>query len=420
MTEHPSDEQLRKFENHELNPSDLITVGDHLEECQTCSSKLNETILLPSVVRAFDREMRSSGFVRHPSYGQMVDSIDGALDPGEEEALQSHLKVCEPCNSEWTDLNDLREEIDAEPASQGPPLTVAPIRSAPSRILWKAAGIAAVLAVLGLLLTVTFQRRVSDLQGKLTSTQQKVTDLENENNKLRAVSTSSSVPPQIAIQDGDWSITVDQQGNIRSVKSLSPQHQETLRAALMQEHLQPPQWIADLIGERTNILRNSNYKVTFPLIGPVATAVEAERPTFRWSALKDAASYVVRLYDTDYSSVAESPALTATSWTPSVPLARGKSYTWTVTATTPAGDIKSPVPPAPEARFQILSRTSKEEIDGTRAKYGDSRLIMALLYVQTGLLDDAEMQFQELARQNPDSPSVKNLLHQLESLRGTH
>ena len=81
--------------------------------------------------------------------------------------------------------------------------------------------------------------------------------------------------------------------------------------------------------------------LAFALREPLGTAVESDRPRFRWERFAAARAYVVTVYDEDFARVARSPEVTSPEWTCDRPLARGKSYTWQVTALTASGDPAS-------------------------------------------------------------------------------
>ncbi len=121
------------------------------------------------------------------------------------------------------------------------------------------------------------------------------------------------------------------------------------------------------------------------------------------------------MFDGNYQKVAESPALSATTWQVGSPLARGGEYIWQVTATKGSETIRAPQRPQPDARFMVLSAVRSSEIERARSRYGRSNLVMGLVYANAGLIDEAEREFQKLAARNPGSPSVQRLLRSIRS-----
>jgi hypothetical protein len=143
----------------------------------------------------------------------------------------------------------------------------------------------------------------------------------------------------------------------------------------------------------------------------------SNRPALRWQPLPDAASYQVTIFTDDYEIVTESPALTATSWTPPQALPRDRVYLWQVTATKAGQTIKAPVAPTPEARFKVLKQSLADEITAARGRKPASDLLLGLLYAQAGLLNEAENALQKVAQQNPQAPVAQQLLNDLRAQR---
>jgi hypothetical protein len=155
--------------------------------------------------------------------------------------------------------------------------------------------------------------------------------------------------------------------------------------------------------------------VAFSLTGPVGKVVGSTRPQFSWKPLKDADSYVVKIFDAKFKSIAESPPLRSTNWVPPVQLAHGSAYRWQVTAIKDGEEVVSPVRPAPDARFKVIDAAAANEI--AAAKRIKSHLVLGITYANAGLIDEAEREFQALAKQNPRSEVVKGLLRKVRAAR---
>ena len=65
---------------------------------------------------------------------------------------------------------------------------------------------------------------------------------------------------------------------------------------------------------------------------------------------------MVKVFDTNFREVVASPPLDGLTWQAADPLSRGEIYIWQVTAIRRGEEINSPVPPAPEARFRVLTQ----------------------------------------------------------------
>jgi len=168
--------------------------------------------------------------------------------------------------------------------------------------------------------------------------------------------------------------------------------------------------LSELIGKSGVLMGPAEEGHPIALLSPVGTVVIGVRPVFRWRALADAEGYVVRIYDADFNEVAVSPQLTGTVWTAARSLERGRTYTWQLTARAGNKEIVSPIKPASDAKFMVLNQTKASELANAKNASGNSHLTLGILYAQSGLLDDAEREFQALLRTNPQSTLVRKLL----------
>jgi hypothetical protein len=139
------------------------------------------------------------------------------------------------------------------------------------------------------------------------------------------------------------------------------------------------------------------------------------RPVFRWQAVPGASKYVVAIFDDRFQKVAESSAVTAAEWTPEQPLARGRIYNWQVTAHIGARTLRSPVPPAPEARFQIAAVDTVAQIENARRDHPANHLLLAVLLAKAGALDESAQELDALAAVDP--ATAQSLRQSLQAIR---
>jgi len=179
-----------------------------------------------------------------------------------------------------------------------------------------------------------------------------------------------------------------------------------------------------LIGEK--IRTAGAEEVEFKVTSPVGTAIRENRPVFKWTLRKDAASYTIYYKATGEQQSKKSPPIPASNdlqWqpAPSQALERGKDYEWYVRA-----DLKHPdgyrissltILNQPNAKFRILSRDKMLEINKVLKSYPQSRLMRGLILLKEGLLDDALIEFQKLSMENPRSNIVRNILNKTQNLR---
>jgi hypothetical protein len=212
-------------------------------------------------------------------------------------------------------------------------------------------------------------------------------------------------------------VTLDKLGHLEGLGDLSPSQLRALKAALLTGSLSAPPALAELKGKSGTLMGGSAAGVPFALLTPVGKVVSTEIPTFRWRQLTGASAYSVNIYDAKFNKVATSPPLSEPEWTTTQPLKRGELYRWQVTAVKDGKETKSPVSPAPEARFQVLAQTQADEIADVKRTHPNSHLLLGTLFAEAGLLDEAEREFQLLSVANPNSSIASKLLRNVRALK---
>lgn len=178
----------------------------------------------------------------------------------------------------------------------------------------------------------------------------------------------------------------------------------------MSGNVHVPEVLKDL-GQSSSAIMSFGERASFSLISPVGMIIMTDRPIFRWEPLPVADGYQVVVADAaDYHEVAVSPEVRQTVWRVDDVLARGRIYTWQVTARTPNGELKAPSPGAGEAKFKVLEAEKAVEIARAERQYAGSHLLLGLVYAEAGLLHQAEREFQALVADNPQSSVAKNLV----------
>jgi hypothetical protein len=71
------------------------------------------------------------------------------------------------------------------------------------------------------------------------------------------------------------------------------------------------------------------------------------------------------------------------------------------------------VPPAPEARFRIVSQHKVARLTQAEKAHQNSHLLLGVLYAEAGLLKEAQREFRLLLKANPGSPVAEKLLRQV-------
>lgn len=170
------------------------------------------------------------------------------------------------------------------------------------------------------------------------------------------------------------------------------EHGVTITETTATQQQQPPPQIAalkrpailDTLIAEAPVLRGEPSDRSFALRKPVGTVVVDDRPTLRWDAVPGATSYTVAIARADDGSVVVTGSTAAESWRPEVQLARGRTYTWQVTAKTPGGSIVAPGSTGAEARFHV----------GAPFEEKGSYLQRGVALANLGALDEAERQLE--------------------------
>lgn len=461
MTEHLSAQELAQHRARSLAPEALLRVDMHLNACDACQQRFSELTALPeaSMRLSLPQARDVDEATPHLGYEQFAAYVDGTLDEVELEIADSHLLFCAECADEIKELRAFSQQISH------PPVKAAVAESRPAATSrWRAwfaafspARTATVAAAVLLAVTTIWIIRRAVLQGTPTQVAQAPTinssnlppvnsnqapageqraesnnnqtaneevasvnmnnnqqAQANRNNALPPVGTNPQPPVTVALNDGAQKITLDGQGNLRGLETLPLVTQRAIREALSSKGLNKPSLLNELSGQNITLLDNTTEGVPFALVGPTGVVVQSVQPTLRWQPLKGASTYVVAIFDDNFKQVAKSGQLSSTAWTPR-PLARGRIYTWQVTALKDGQEIVSPVPPAPEARFMVLEAKQAAEIEQARKLAKGSHLTLGVVYARAGLIDEARKEFQELVKENPNSTTARKLLESVQS-----
>lgn len=202
-------------------------------------------------------------------------------------------------------------------------------------------------------------------------------------------------------------------GDVSGLETLPPDLAADLATAFANGRLPTPAALRDLQGRELVLLSGSDSGAAPDPVAPVGTRVRSARPVFSWLEVDGAEAYSVVLVDAGFREIARSERLTQTRWQPPVPLPRDVVISWQVRAHTPEGDLLAPRPPAPEARFSVLSEAAVATLEHDLSQARGSKLAAAFLAARAGLLDEAQAQLQALTEEAGDSEVVARWLEQL-------
>jgi anti-sigma factor RsiW len=442
MYQHPTEQQLMEYKRRSLAPDAFLVVHGHVSECARCAARCYEpgqaradhkTLLSALTVNGGERPFHLTGELMSGYAADELDEIDL-------EAAATHLEVCAECAASIARLRAAREVsaperafasstpvASAAPARAGRRWQLRPVHPRLVRPLQLAAAVLVLAVLLGAawLLFRSRNAQTPQLAGQETPPAQANETPLPANNVPAAPSpqpepTREQQPAQVlvALNDSGRQVTLDAQGNLAGLEQLPEELRAQVKSALVTQRLSRPPALDDLNSE-AGVLRGGGEGSgpSFQLLAPLDVVIESDRPTFRWRPLAGAESYNVTVTDDSLNEVAASGPLTATDWRVSRPLARGRVYSWQVTARKRDGQaVTSPVLPAPPAKFQVLAQKRLRELRDARKLYPDSHLTLGVLYAQAGLLDDAAREFQALARVNPRAEVARKLLGEVRAL----
>ncbi len=203
------------------------------------------------------------------------------------------------------------------------------------------------------------------------------------------------------------------QPSMKTQATVAPEYQTQVDAAIAAGRIDVPARIAQLAGRRQVLLGTPDKRRDFRLLRPIASGSLSDRPEFEWQPIQGARTYKIAIYDLNYNQVAISPPLTATHWHPDKPLTRGKVYSWQVSALLSGGEVTAPQPPAPEAKFEILSQTDWIRLEGIRSRHPQDHLALGVLYGQAGAFAEAESELKLAIASGPRADAARTLLQSL-------
>jgi hypothetical protein len=122
-------------------------------------------------------------------------------------------------------------------------------------------------------------------------------------------------------------------------------------------------------------------------ITPAGVVIDEVPPTFRWHG-QPSKTYVVFIYD-GRREIARSGELDAPRWRADRDLPRERTLTWQVEASGGDSVETIPEPPAPPARFRIVSEATHRELDRARREHPDDHLLHAVLFARAGMRNEA-------------------------------
>ena len=423
-TEHLTTEILQAYVARTLGPEDLLRADGHLQKCDRCHGSITElkpmqeaaAVILSGACKAqADLDM-------HLSYEQMEAYVDGTIDDVAHEIADVHTASCSFCLDQLNDLRELKESIgrqtDERPSSATHVSFWDKISAALTIRMVVAAGALVILGVglwgistlilnePGPIETVVVEDTVPVVESQTGQSSNNDPDVAAANGEA-----NSAPRPVILLVDGRSRIELGEDGNLSGIDA--GRFEARLKAVLTKEDVQVAPVARELRSTSGVLMGGGSPGAPFGLTAPVGRVILSDQPRFSWRPLADAESYFVTVFDENFTKVAESPALKQASWTVDKRLKRGSVYNWQVTAIKAGQEIKSPVRPAPDAKFKVIDAAAANEIEAARRT--GSHLVLGTLYANAGMIAEAERELQILVKQNPRSELARKLLRKVQA-----
>lgn len=415
MAGHLTEQEIELYRRRETKHGDRRIIAGHLAVCDDCLRRVvdyeHSVVAFNALSEAFLPAVDEKPF--HLSNAELARYSANVATSADRVICESHLEICEQCSEELGLLTA------GHAAGQ-----MKSKRRAGWLHAWglTPARVTVAIALLGFMVfaIVLWRQRSSvtpreesartNSQGQLASS----SPLPSSSNP--ATQTDNSDQSNLAsLKDSDREIRLDQGGKLTGLDEFDESAQKMARAALAGEALAKPSVLDDLASPNIKLLGDSPSETAFQLIGPLGRTVTEQRPNLKWRELKGATSYVVSLFDNNFNRVAESPPLSKPTWRLAVPLQRGQTYSWEVTAVKDGKEITAPVAPAPRAQFRVLEADKLNALTKLKGQRPASHLALGLTYARLGLIPEAESEFRQLVKENPDSALAKRLLRTVQS-----
>jgi hypothetical protein len=360
--EHLTFGQIEDYAAGRLPAERIPALHQHADVCSSCRE------MLAAMAIASEAE--------HLAEQQAVDFVAGFLPEGEKTRIAGHLNNCPFCAAMVADLQEFRESAELEPAPTRP----AAVRPGWSSLAWALPIAAALLVVAGI--SVWLALGPSHAARQVTA----------------------------QLRDADGVLQLGPGGTLTGSAALPPGATQLLAAALRTRHL--PQGPAELLTEPRETLRSDGAnagEAALRVLSPDGIRVVSDRPEFRWAPLTGASSYEVAVFGENFNAVARSGLIHGAVWTPPAPLPRRQSLLWQVAAMRNGVRITAPAPPETFSRFEIISADAARQIADALGMNPPSHLLLAVLYSQAGLSEEAASEVNAIAALNPGSALASSL-----------
>jgi hypothetical protein len=397
LSEHLSDETILAYRGRRLAAAELLSASDHVAACAACRVRVSPPKELHDGFEAIRAVLDAEANTAHLTYDEIAGYVDGQLRAEDGARVERHARECLPCGADLEGIRALRRELAAPRAKERPWGRWADLWR--TGLNWKGPLVLAGAAGCALLLFLVVRGPTPDPNRRAQTASPKAGQTATVN----------------SIRDGNRLISIGAGGIISGLDAWPDSDRAALERVLTAKRVDAPAAIAGLAGGGGVLLGSRAQAPRAVLLGPVGRVVETDRPVLRWKPVAGA-RFLVSVFDSRYNEMASSGWIQGAEWRVPHDLRRGVVYSWQLNVRQAGVEFTVPAPPAPEARFRILSTADEADLVRVRGTSGDSHLVLGLQYARAGLLDEAGQELRTLRDQNPGSETVAALLESVERL----
>jgi hypothetical protein len=398
-TLHLSTSELEKFCVGSLTENEQEAIAVHTANCPSCHQQFVQKLrIAPS--SGFNLEPEFWFKNDHLDFESLVALVENTLDDDLEEINQIHLKTCEGCREDVRSFKTFRQNTERELIGSYDRNFADNVAPHFFGIQWKPAYAFAAIVIIGLaiVMLVIYERR------ETAKPQLYVHD-------APIVPAAPILPGDepVVVNDARGEIAIYKDGRVTGLDELSDETRQQIARAALSGRVESAAVLKDLAAQRSE-LRGGPDSKEIKLLYPTRRVIIEDHPVFSWNKLPEAASYQVYVLDTHGNEVVRSEVLpvSRTKWHVNKHLQRGQTFSWVVAAIVDGKEIISPGASESEMKFAILSSADLQELN--HLKKQESHLALGVFYARTGLLNNAEREFQILVQANPQSELAKLLL----------
>ena len=441
MTTHLSTEQIEKYAGRKSSRAELARVNEHLFGCDDC---YNQFLYVFQIRRGFPIEIDLDDLAGlkdwHLQGEELKAYAKGGMDEIHLDHANLHLKACAWCREEVSHFSEFTDKLEyylskrhaplkqpGERSRYFPKVGAIPIAWSPVRLASAAALILALLISATLVWSLLGIEPQQEDATAYESSKQGSNVQADTSPPVQAI--DSSEPPQSPQPDTstDSDHTFDSMeipgrpnSHVSATHASADRRTEEKaqrdgEASLLAENLVMPR-IIEVFDRAPVVLRgDGNKSEAFSVASPYSTLISDDQPTFRWTALNGASSYIVSVYDANLNLIETSEPLSKTQWLIPSRLNRGVVYTWVVAALKEGKEILAPTLPA-RAEFKVIEQSEWTKLRNL-IQNTQSGAARGVLYAKAGLLDDAERELRAHLNHHSADESAIKLLKTIKSWR---